>query len=475
MRLKSELVVEDQDIVLGMSFEQEVEQLRELAQQLREEVARLQAENAQLRAENVELRAALEKAGDKTGPPSFVKPNRAKKEKKTRKKRDSKYNQARKVEAPTRVEKHRLEACPDCGEALGGESLYYKRQVIEIPEPQPVEIIEHHIEKGWCRGCKRWHWPRVNWSQDVIGQGRGGVRLAGLVAYLRAQLRVPLRTIQEYLETVHQLKLSVGEISGLCRRVVQQLDSVGKALKAQVRASPVVHMDETGWREDGRGGYIWCLVADSPEPVRYYEYHRSRAQKVAQEMLGSFKGHLISDFYSGYNKYPGAHQRCWVHLLRDLRKLREEHADNAEVVAWALAVKTQYQRAHQALASAQTEQDRQTFYDLLMTMTRELALPYAQLKHPCRPLAKRLLRHEDELFQFVLHPHVPPDNNLAERALRSLVVQRKISGGSRSPEGSKTRMALASLFETWKARQLNPLVACWQALGLPRGPSVLPA
>jgi len=87
--------------------------------------------------------------------------------------------------------------------------------------------------------------------------------------------------------------------------------------------------------------------------------------------------------------------------------------------------------------------------------------------HACWALAKRLPRHQDELFLFVLLPAVPADNNLAERSLRPLVVMRKISGGTRSPAGSKTRLTLASLFATWQARQLNPFLECLAALQQP--------
>ena len=98
-------------------------------------------------------------------------------------------------------------------------------------------------------------------------------------------------------------------------------------------------------------------------------------------------------------------------------------------------------------------------------MARQFGLMYAQSNHPCRALAKRLLRHKDELFQFVRYPGLSANNNLAERALRSLVVQRKVSGGSRSQQGSQTSMRLASLFQTWLARGLNPLHECWRLLG----------
>lgn len=86
-----------------------------------------------------------------------------------------------------------------------------------------------------------------------------------------------------------------------------------QALLAQAQASPTLHMDETGWREDGQNGYFWCLATQIPQPVRCYEYRRSRGSHVALRILGKFRGHLESDFYSAYNKYIVPHQYCWVH------------------------------------------------------------------------------------------------------------------------------------------------------------------
>lgn len=101
----------------------------------------------------------------------------------------------------------------------------------------------------------------------------------------------------------------------------------------------------------------------------------------------------------------------------------------------------------------------------LTARTHNLGLQVARTKeHACQARCKRLLRHEDELFQFVLVAGLSADTNLAERSIRPLVVIRKISGGSRSPEDTKTRMALASLFETWQARGLNPFDECLRLL-----------
>ena len=283
------------------------------------------------------------------------------------------------------------------------------------------------------------------------------MRLATVVAYLHQSLRAPVRVIQAYLATIHQARLSVGEISGLLQRLHGQVRPAIAALKERAQQQPVVHGDETGWREAGQNGYVWCLATGGEQPIRYYEYDRSRAGAVVTKLLGdTFHGHLVSDFYGGYNIYRGPHQRCWVHLLRDLKQLREEQQADGERLAWVLAVHLQYRLAQEAACLADPKERRRE-YDALWQRTQLLGLQYAQVKDdPCQAMAKRLLRHVDELYQFVLHPVVPADNNLAERALRPLVVQRKVSGGTRSRAGSEARLGLASLFGTWQARGLNP-------------------
>jgi hypothetical protein len=114
-----------------------------------------------------------------------------------------------------------------------------------------------------------------------------------------------------------------------------------------------------------------------------------------------------------------------------------------------------------ALSAAQ----RQAFYDRLVERVVAFGQKYAQVRgQACQALAKRLVRHQGELFQFVLVEELSADNNAAERSLRPVVVMGKISGGTMSPAGSKTRLGLASLFETWQARGLNPFVECLKLL-----------
>jgi transposase len=452
-----------------------------------EEVQALVAENEALRGEVGTLRQQLaaltgqlqtalaritELERRNSEAPVFVKPNRAATEPKgLRKKRAAEHNTSRKRAEPTRIERHVLERCPDCNYRLSGESIDYTREVLELPAPPPVEVIEHQVIKRWCPCCGQWRRPQLDLTGQVIGQGRIGVRIASLVSYLRTSLRLPFRTIQSYLATLHSLQLSLGELVELTHAVRRQLLPQADQLKAAVQTSTVAHGDETSWRENGQNGYAWAFVTGGPTAVRYFEYDASRSHLVAQRILGAaWRGWLVTDFYAAYNLLPGRHQRCWVHLLRDLHALKETCAAHPEVLAWATAVRKLYDQAQAWLVEhpVPTLSDRRTQYADLFAQACRLGEQYAlAYEHPCCTLAKRVLRHQDELFQFVLVPGLPADNNLAERSIRPLVIIRKISGGSRSAEGTKTRLTLASLLGTWAARNLNPFVECLTALQNP--------
>ncbi len=138
-----------------------------------------------------------------------------------------------------------------------------RRQVIELPPPQPVEITEHQVFKSWCARCGRWHYAPLDLSGQVVGQvvgqGRMGVRIASLIAYLRSTLRLPVRQIREYLLTMHRLAISKGEIVELLHRLraVTPVREAMSTLRSQVRSSKIVHGDETGWREKGAWRRDW--------------------------------------------------------------------------------------------------------------------------------------------------------------------------------------------------------------------------
>jgi len=290
------------------------------------------------------------------------------------------------------------------------------------------------------------------------------VKITSLIAYLRTVMRLPVRQIQAYLATLHGLKISSGEIVEVMHRLQAKLEPTLAGLKAAIRASPAVQADETGWRENGQNGYIWSV---STPTVRYYEYHHSRGHEVVEALVGSdFQGVLGSDFYAAYHVHQGLHQRCWVHFLRDRHDLKEQYADDQEVQHWAQDVKALYERAmayagpDASLPVAKQEAQRRKQQHAFEQELWQLCAPYVHTSSPLQTLCKRVERFLPELFVFVARPEVPAHNNLAERSVRPLVIARKISGGSRSPRGSQTRMALFSCLGTWAAQGLNPFLHC---------------
>lgn len=437
--------------------------LRQQGEELTAQIARLTEELATALQRIAELEAK------KTPPPAFVKTNVAERAepRPPRRKRAPEHNQARRREEPSVIVEHRITTCPDCGNRLGGVYVGRRRQVVEIPPPPAVVVTEYHVQRGWCSACARWHEASLDVAGQVFGQGRLGIGIASLVAHLRTALRLPVRTIQRYLADLHGLRVSVGEIVALLHRVAEQGAPAVRAIRDTARRRAVVHADETGWRENGHNGYVWLLA--TPQGERYVEFHRSRAGAVANALLGEdFAGVLVTDFYGGYNDTPGGrHQRCWVHLLRDLHALGEAHADGTalaevEVRVWTAAVREVWHQVHAVTAATRdpplTPARRDRLARRLQRTLHALGAQFVTAPgHPCRALAWRLWHFGPELLTCVAQPGVPPDNNAAERGVRPLVVGRKISGGTRSPRGSDTRMALYTLSATWTAQGHNPL------------------
>ena len=370
---------------------------------------------------------------------------------------------ARSRMTPTRRVEHALDSCPDCGTALAGGWVQRTREVIDLPRV-PAEVTEHVYKARTCPMCQRRCIPKGQLNGVAVGKQRLGVNLVSLVAALREEARLPVRTIQWYLETVHGLHLSLGAIVGAARKVADQGQRELAGILERIRGSPVVHADETGWREDGVNGYVWSFST----PTERYFLRRGRNKEVVDEVLGKeFAGVLVSDFYAAYHHYDGPKQRCWAHLLRDIHDLRVLHPKDRRLVRWAEAVHGLYRRA--ADFTHPSEKQRRTAR--LALEKRMLALCQPYLDDPSATqskLCRRIENHIKELFVFVAEPRVPPDNNAAERSLRHLVVSRKVSGGTRSAQGTDTKMTLASIFGTWRAQGLNSLSACRHLLLYPQ-------
>ena len=190
---------------------------------------------------------------------------------------------------PTHRVEHVMENCPDCGAHRSGGWTQRTREVIELPVV-PVQVTEQVYIARTCPACRRRCTPPAVLDGVVLGQQRLGVNLLSLIATLREEGRLPIRSVQWYLDTVHQLRLSVGAIVSAIHQTAQRAQPAVAAILDRIRASPVVHADETGWREDGANGYVWTFST----PTERYFLRLGRGKAVVDEALGdAFSGVLV--------------------------------------------------------------------------------------------------------------------------------------------------------------------------------------
>ena len=446
------------------------EELIQLVSQLLDHVEALEARISELEGRQ----KPPTEGGKERKPPSWAKANRPDCPEKER--RNRAHGFARRREEPTHREEHATASCPDCGTLLLDGRVRGSRQIISIPRVR-ARVTEHVVLERTCRKCgQRWS-PEPDWSALVVGRQRVRISLQQEVCVLREECRLPYGVIQRYLKWRYRLCLSVGELVALVRGVARLGQEEYNRLQQEIRASPVVYGDETGWREAGRNGYLRSF--SNPE-VRYFLRRVSRGSKVVAEVLGDeFDGVLVSGFYGAYNVHQGLHQRCWTHLLRDIHQLKEKYPQHQGLAQWDQPVRAQQVREVYDHAQAgpgpdpelpETVQRAQRVKLQQQCQQRlwSICKPYLGSDAPMSVLCQRVECFLPELFTFVAEPRAKADNHAAERSLRPTVVSRKISGGTRSPEGSNTKSVLASLFGTWRLRGRNPYQALNSILAQPQ-------
>lgn len=421
-----------------------------------------------LQGEIARLKAQLHEKGKDSNPPvqppAFVKANKKHKKKKERTQRETAYT--RKREVPTATVFHTTDVCTDCGGSLGKPTVAYKRQVIDLPVVS-YTATDHVVFRRWCYACKKCIQPMVDLSATVVGKGRIGSNLTATIVTMRERMRLPVEVIRHYLKLVYHLELSHGEIIGLLHTVARIGKPTYENLLLQIRNAPVVHADETGGREDGRNGYFWSF---STKQVHFLLYRKSRGAKVVEEIVGKdseqFNGVLTTDFYAAYNTYAGFHQRCWVHLERDIHELKEKYRKHPPLNTWAKQVKTIYEAAKAYPGPAPNTppglaiEERITKQKCFEEQLKHVCQRYVTSIVPMSTLCARIMTFMPELFVFIRFPNVSSDNNHAERMVRHTVIARKIQGGTRSAKGSETKSIITSLFDTWRLQDKNPLEQC---------------
>lgn len=342
-----------------------------------------------------------------------------------------------------RVVEQRLTRCPSCQGALGA-AVAVTAHLQEDLIPARVEVTCFQRHRYYCARCRTI--VTAPPAPEEIPHSRLGPQVLTHALLLKYVHGLPFNKIRTCLQQFAHLTVSEGALAQALQRLAAWLQVETTALREAIRTSPATHVDETGWKLTGVNHWLWAFVTDR---LAYVRIDRSRGARVPKDVLGeAYRGIVISDFYSAYNRLTGPQQKCWVHLLRELRDCAKTE------------VSEEYRRAHRCLRrvfldARRLARSRGTLPPLMMERRQRRlearlfawgATPYRNTT--LRRLAGRILKHHHQLLTFLHVAGLPYENNQAERAIRPHVIIRKRSYQSRSPTGMATHAQLMSLVQT---------------------------
>ena len=364
---------------------------------------------------------------------------------------------------PERIDErkvHRAPCCPHCQGRLTRCAKTRTRYTEDIPQDiQPV-VTEHVIHRDWCPHCKKSVEPRV---PDALPGSQIGNRVLALAAWLHYGQGQTLSHIVDVFNCHLHFKLTPGGLVQQWQRLQEILHPWYEQIHGQALESAVLNADETGWRVNGKGHWLWCFT--TPRLTCYLIDRRRGKPVVARFFRKAFRGALVTDFWGPYNAVVcSARQVCLAHLLRDLEHVERYKSPSPQ---WPEFAKKLRRLVRDGIRLSRWEDRTLPVYasrrDRLHSRLDELmTAPWKDQQ--ARRLLKRFRRHRHDLFTFLDNAAVPFDNNAAERAIRPAVIIRKNSYGNRSQRGADAQAVLMSIYRTLKQRGHDPLTTIITAL-----------
>jgi transposase len=330
-----------------------------------------------------------------------------------------------------------LPHCPDCGGPVDpSDDLPRIVQQVEIIE-RPIKVTEHRGLPCWCPHCQTTHYAPID--QAIRRAGLIGPRLTAVIAFLKGACHCSFSTIRKFVRDVLGVSVSRGHLAKLCAKVSVSLQAAYDDLRTLLPDQARLNVDETGHKDDGARMWTWCFRAAD---FTLFKISPSRGSDVLLEVLGKeFNGVLGCDYFSAYRKYMGdCHvlvQFCLAHLIRDIKFLTT-HPDlrNQAYGARLLAAA----RALFAVIHRRDLLSPRRFAAELIDAGRvfgDTAITRVPRTKEAQNLATRFRKHGDSYLRFLTTPDVEPTNNLAEQALRFVVLDRIVTQGSRGETGQR--------------------------------------
>ncbi len=368
------------------------------------------------------------------------------------------------VAQPDHTVQVRAKSCQHCHSQLADEGRLVKvNQITELPEAK-AQVIEVRQYETTCPQC-----GHMQVEEPPVGlemERTFGARLEATVVYYRQEQHMSYERTQKALRNLHGLEISQGGIDNMMRRVGDKAIQAAKPILQTVRQSAVIHSDETTSRVGGDNWWEWvfCTTTAILHVTRF-----NRSVDIIREVMDTFTAEVwVSDCFSAQLKAPAKQlQLCMAHQLRNLQAV----VDAYPTLTWPRAMQVLFRYAiHLHHQRHQLSPDQ--FADQLARVERHCDRLLQRILAP--PEAKRLKRryrlHRQKLFVFLYRSDVEPTNNVAERALRSSVIHRKVTGCFRSEWGAKAFAALASVIDTAELAGIQAFDAIQSLFGSPSLP-----
>lgn len=339
--------------------------------------------------------------------------------------------------------------CPCCQIPLATKDSV-SRTVVDV-EPAQAVRKKIKLKRGQCPNCKKTYKVQLNVLPRAL-YGNQLLTQALIMHYVHGISIGRLLEIFGTEVTKGGLINSFHYFGDLCGPVRDDLISLLK--KEEVR-----NADETGWRTDGQSGFAWIFRSQN---ITIFEHCDSRGAKIPKAILGdeSLDGVLVVDRYNGYNQVPVKIQYCYAHLLREVKKLEKEFPDENEIKTFSKRMGSHLKDAMNLQRQNLTnEQYLVAAKAIQKVILKEVNYPYKHLG--IRFIQQIFINQKKRLYHWVENPKVPPDNNRAEREIRSTVIARKTSFGSQSKRGAKTRSNIMSVLLTAKKKLKNGSLETW--------------
>lgn len=330
-----------------------------------------------------------------------------------------------------------FDCCPDCGgpvEESGQPPITI--QQIELAKVL-TQIDEHRAQSCWCSNCQKMHQAPL--PKPLRKVGLVGPKLTALIAYLKGVCHCSFSTIRKLLRNVLGLKISHGKLVGLIRKTSDSLDDAYQLLLDMLPSEARLNVDETGHKDNGDRMWTWCFRA---AVFTLFKISPSRGSKVLLEVLGEeFDGVLGCDYFSAYRKYMKdcgvLVQFCLAHLIRDIKFLTEHPNPKnrsygqrvLDAVRKMFGIIHRHDEIHPDDFAADLEDAGNALWAAAICNVPDTA--------EAQNLANRFNKHGEAYLRFITTPGVEPTNNLAEQAIRFVVIDRRITQGSRSQAGQQ--------------------------------------